>query len=262
MTEFTSYAPGTPCWVDVMSPDLGASTAFYSAVFGWTGEDRFDDEGNRVYVTLRLDGKVVAGIGGQPPGMGDAPAIWNTYVASDDVAATVAAAEAAGGSVMMPPMQVMGEGHMAIITDPGGAVISVWQAADHIGAEVANVANTWSWNELMTRDLDAALPFYAAVFGWTYDPQDMGDFVYQVIAGGESGGLGGLMPMPADVPDMVPNHWAVYFMVDDTDATAELVRANGGQVVTEPFDIPGVGRSAVFHDPLGGSFQTLQPAMG
>ena len=77
-----------------------------------------------------------------------------------------------------------------------------------------------------------------------------------------SGGLGGLMPMPADVPDMVPNHWAVYFMVDDTDATAELVRASGGQVVTEPFDIPGVGRTAVFHDPHGGSFQTLQPAMG
>ena len=262
MTEFSSYAPGTPCWVDLMSPDVDASTAFYTAVFGWTAEDRFDDEGTRVYVTLRLDGKAVAGIGGQPPGMGEMPAIWNTYVSSDDVAATVARAEAAGGSVMMPPMQVMEEGHMAIIADPTGAAISIWQPGNHFGAEIANVANTWSWNELMTRDLDAALPFYSAVFGWEYEGQDMGDFVYQVIAGGESGGLGGLMPMPPDVPDMVPNYWGVYFMVDDTDATAELVAAHGGQLVNGPMDIPGVGRNAVFHDPLGGNFQTLQPEMG
>lgn len=260
MPEFSAHAPGSPCWVDLMSPDVDASTAFYTAVFGWTADDEHDDEGTRVYVTFRRDGKVVAGLGGQPPGMGEMPPIWNTYVASDDLEATVAAATAAGGSVMMPPMQVMDAGHMAIIADPGGAAISLWKPGEHIGAEVANEPNTWSWSELMTRDLDAALPFYTAVFGWTYDSQDMGPMgAYHVIEGGEYGGWGGLMAMPPDMPDMVPNHWAVYFMAADTDATAALVTGNGGQVVQEPFDIPGVGRTAVFHDPHGGSFQTLQP---
>ena len=262
MTEFSSYAPGTPCWVDLLSPDMDASTAFYSSVFGWSSEDQFDDDGNRVYVTMKLDGKVVAGIGGQPPGAEGVPPFWNTYVAADDLDATVAAATEAGGSVHMPPMQVMDAGHMAVIADPTGAVFSVWKAGDHFGAEVANVANSWSWNELMTRDIDAALPFYSTVFGWEYEPQDMGDFTYHVIAGGENGGLGGLMTMPAEVPEMVPNHWAVYFLVADTDATAELVSGSGGQVVQPPMDIPGVGRSAVFADSIGGMFQTLQPTDG
>jgi predicted enzyme related to lactoylglutathione lyase len=259
MPEFTSHAAGSPCWVDLMSPDIDASKSFYEAVFGWTGDDEHDPEGNRVYVTFRLDGKVVAGLGGQPPGMETMPAIWNTYVCVDDPAATVAAATDAGGSVMMPPMQVMDAGHMAILADPTGATISLWKPGGHFGSELCNEPDTWSWSELMTRDVDTALTFYSAVFGWTYAPHDMGDFVYQVIEGGENDGWGGIMPMPSEVPDMVPNHWAVYFSVADTSATSAKVTAGGGQAVQEPMDIPGVGRMATFHDPHGGSFATLQP---
>jgi predicted enzyme related to lactoylglutathione lyase len=259
MPSFTSYEHGCPCWVDLMSPDVDASTAFYSGVFGWDAEDQFDNDGNRVYVMFRVDGKAVAGLGGQMPGM-EMPAIWNSYVHSDDLASTVASATEAGGSVMMPPMQVMSAGRMAIVADPTGAAISIWQPGEHQGAEIANEPNTWSWNELMTRDVDAALDFYTATFGWQYDGQDMGDLVYHVIRGGEHGGWGGIMAMPPGVPDAMPNCWVVYFRVDDTEATAEAVRAHGGNLVQGPMDIPGVGRTAVFVDPQGGSFSTLQPA--
>lgn len=97
MAEFTSHAPGTPSWADLMSPDVDASVAFYSAVFGWQAEDQFDDEGNRVYVMFSIGGKSVAGLGGQAPGMDGMPAVWNTYITTDDVAATAAEVEAAGG---------------------------------------------------------------------------------------------------------------------------------------------------------------------
>ncbi len=259
MAEFASHAAGTPSWVDLMSPDVDASKAFYQAVFGWDAEDQFDPDGNRVYTMFSLDGKSVAGLGGQPPGMGEMPAIWNTYISVDDAETCAEKVTAAGGTVMMPPMQVMESGHMAVLADPTGAAFSVWQAGEHIGAEIGNVPNTLSWNELMSRDIDTATAFYAEVFGWTYATQDMGDSPYHVIEGGENDGLGGLMAMPADVPDMVPNHWAVYFMVADTDATVALVVANGGQVVAPPMDIPGVGRMAVLHDPAGGNFSTMQP---
>lgn len=261
MPEFTSHAVGSPCWVDLMSPDVDASKSFYEAVFGWTGDDELDPEGNRVYVTFRLDGKVVAGLGGQPPGTDEMPAIWNTYVCVDDPDETVAAATEAGGSVMMPPMQVMDAGHMAIIADPTGAAISLWKPGEHFGAEVCNEPDTWSWNELMTRDVDAARAFYSAVFGWEYDSMDMGPGgMYHVIRGGEHGGWGGLMAMPAEMPDMVPDHWGVYFTVADTEATSGKVTSNGGHVVQPPMDIPGVGRMTTFHDPQSGSFATLQPA--
>ena len=71
MPVFTSHAAGTPSWVDVMSPDVDGSKAFYTTVFGWDATDELDEDGNRIYVSFTLDGKSVAGLGGQPPGMPD-----------------------------------------------------------------------------------------------------------------------------------------------------------------------------------------------
>ena len=261
MPVFTSHAIGSPSWVDLMSPDVEAAAAFYSAVFGWSVTDQHDDDGNRVYVMFQLDGQNIAGLGGQAPGMEGMPAMWNTYVAVDDVEATVAKATAAGGSVVAPPMQVMEAGHMAVIADPTGAVISLWKAGQHIGADVCNEPNSFSWNELMTRDIDTATAFYASVFGWNIVGQDMGPMgTYHVVQGGERGGWAGMMEMPAEMPEMVPDHWMVYFAVADVDTTVAAVIANGGSVVQDAMDIPGVGRMATAHDPSGGSFSLMQPA--
>jgi predicted enzyme related to lactoylglutathione lyase len=161
--------------------------------------------------------------------------------------------------VMMPPMQVMTAGEMAIFTDPTGAAISIWKAGDHIGAQIGRVANTYSWNELLTRDAETAKKFYSDVFGWTYDVGAMPDGSYNLIEGGDEG-WGGLMTMPAEMPDMVPNHWAVYFSVADVHTTVAAIKANGGQIVQEPFEIPGIGTTAGVHDPAGGNFNVLQPA--
>ena len=260
MPTFTSHAIGSPCWVDLMSPDVDASVTFYTGVFGWDAADQHDDEGNRVYVMFSLGGKTVAGLGGQAPQMAGMPAIWNNYVACDDLDGTVAAAAAAGGTVMMPPMQVMDAGAMAIISDPTGAAISLWMAGTHRGAELCNEPNTWSWTELMTRDIEAARPFYEAVFGWEIVGQDMGPMgTYWVVQGGEHGGWAGLMSMPPDVPDMVPNHWATYFATADIAETVSKIVAHGGQAVEEPFHVPGVGTMAIVHDDLGGNFSLMQP---
>lgn len=259
MAEFSSYPAGCPCWVDLMSPDVDAATAFYSDVFGWEAKPEFDDDGNRIYTQFLLGDKVVAGLGGTMPGMEGMPAIWNTYICVDDASETATAVEKAGGTVMMPAMPVMDAGHMAIVSDPSGAVVSLWQPNEHVGAGLANQANTWSWNELVTRDLDSCRSFYSEVFGWEYDGQDMPMGVYEVIKGGETG-WGGLMAMPPGMPEQVPNHWAVYFMVDNADETAKKVTAAGGQMVQEPTELPGVGRMAVAHDPHGGSFSLLEPA--
>lgn len=259
MSRRDGYEPGTPCWVDLMSPDVDASISFYTALFGWDAEDQYDDEGNRIYTNLMRGGDLVAGLGGQTPEMQGAPPMWNTYVATTDVDATSARVEAAGGTVMMPGMDVMDQGRMAIYSDPTGAVVSVWQAGVHKGADVCNEPGAWSWNELMTRDIDTATAFYADVFDWSYEPMDMPMGTYYVVKGGDEGGRGGLMAMPPGMPDAVPNHWTVYFMVDDADATIARARELGGQVVQGPDDAP-VGRLATLHDPMGGSFMILQPA--
>ncbi len=260
MPEFSSYDAGTPCWVDLMSPDVEASKAFYAGLFGWDAEDQLDEEGNYTYTMFTQGGKSVAGLGAPPPQMGEMPAVWSSYVAVEDPAAVAEKVGAAGGQVVMPPMQVMEAGEMAVFSDPTGAVFSVWKAGEHRGAEVCNEPNTFSWNELMTRDVESAKPFYADVFGWEYETMDMGPMgTYNVIAGGENGGRGGLMAMPAEVPEMVPNHWAVYFTVADLDATLAKAKELGGQITFGPMPIPGVGTTASVHDPSGGSFTVLQP---
>lgn len=257
MPDRDGYEPGTPGWIDLTTPDVAGSTAFYTQLFGWTAEER-RHEGEHIYTELSLDGKAVCGLGPQQPEMAGMPPIWATYVIVEDAAQATKAAEAAGGTVMLPPMEVMAAGHMAIFADPTGAAISVWQPGEHTGAQVVNEYNTYSWNELMTRDVDAALSFYAEVFGWTYDAMDMGPMgTYHLIRGGEEG-IGGIMAMPPMFPEQVPNHWGVYFTIEDSEAFAARVTELGGTIVSGPDDTP-VGRITVVHDPQGGSFSVMQP---
>ena len=107
--------------------------------------------------------KAVAGYGpAQSPGVW-----WSMYVSVDDAAATAGKVEASGGSTIVGPMQVMEEGSMAVFADPTGAAFSVWQPGRMTGAGVVNEPGAFSWAELMTRDLEAAVTFYESVFGWT-----------------------------------------------------------------------------------------------
>lgn len=258
MAEFSSHPHGTPCWVDLSAPDPQAAKEFYVGVFGWDVEDQTDDDGNYVYTMFSKAGKTVAGLGGQVEQMSGMPAVWNSYVAVDDADAVLEKVEPAGGKIMLPAMDVFDAGRMAVIQDPSGAAISVWQAGGHIGAEIANEPDTYSWNELVTRDLDAARPFYEKVFGWQITTMDMPTGPYHVVAGGENNGLAGMMTMPDTMPERVPNHWAVYFSVADIEATMEKIKERGGTVTFGPEEVPGVGTLGGAHDPQYGAFSLMQ----
>src|SRR6476620_1042020 len=113
MGERTSYAPGTPSWVDVSSPDIAASAAFYAGLFGWEHVDQGPDAGG--YGMFRLRGKDVAGIGPVqgPPGT---PPMWSVYCSVVDAGATLDAIRANGGGVLMGPMEVFDSGVMGVAT--------------------------------------------------------------------------------------------------------------------------------------------------
>lgn len=260
MPEMTTATPGVFNWIDLSSPDVDASVAFYGAVFGWEAEDQFDTDGEtRVYVMLTKDGRNVAGLGGQMEGMQGMPAIWHSYIATEDADKTLELVESNGGTVVAPVMDIYEDGRMAVCQAPDGAHFSIWQPKAHIGAQLVNEPDTWTWNELMTRDLDAARPFYAAVFGWTYGEMDMGaGGTYYLAQVTEDQPMGGLMAMPDEMPDQVPNHWLVYIDVADLDETLARVTAAGGSIASPPMDA-GVGTTAIIHDPHGGSFAVMQP---
>jgi predicted enzyme related to lactoylglutathione lyase len=247
MTNKTSYSPGEPIWIDLGTPDLDASIAFYGTLFGWTAEKGPEEFGG--YTNFSKDGKKVAGLmplmqEGQPP-------VWSSYICTDDADKTTALVADNGGTVHAPPMDVGTLGRMAIYTDPSAGFFGVWQPGDHLGAELIDSEGTFTWTELSTRNQAAVHPFYEAVFGWT--PQ-ISEGYTEFQLGGKS--VAGCMDMPEMVPAEVPSYWMPYFAAADPEAKAKQVAELGGTILVPLMEFPG-GTFAVVQDIHGSTFGLL-----
>jgi uncharacterized protein len=247
MAERTSYAPGTPSWVDLTTPDLQDALRFYGGLFGWEFEDAGAEAGH--YHQALLRGKRVAGVGPNPPGS-QPMAFWSTYFSATDVDQLAKAVTDAGGTVAFGPMEVGDEGRMLVGKDPAGAMFGVWEPRGHAGAQLANEHAAFSWNELIGRDLEGATRFYGAVFGLTFHelPDAPADVAYRIARIGEDV-VAGISGMGGDLPP----HWLTYFMHDDVDAGFERARELGGELVGEIVD-SSFGRYARVRDPQGAVF--------
>ncbi|WP_410569162.1 VOC family protein [Amycolatopsis sp. cmx-4-61] len=244
------WPEGTPGWVDLMVPDQAKAVAFYGGLFGWNVQRGGEDTG--FYGMAELRGRPVAGIGRTPPGQ-DIPAFWTTYLAVSDVDRTAAAITEAGGRIVMPVMEVLKEGRMAVAADPAGAVFGLWEAGHHIGTQVTAAPGTVAWNECLSRDYAAAKAFYEEVFGYGFQDISGDSFTYAVLLldGRPVGGLGAAAPE-------VPSHWSAYFWVADVDASAARVAELGGTVEGKPFDSP-YGRQLRVTDDQGVPFMLIAP---
>ena len=254
MTEMIEYAPGTPSWVDLGSPDIDASVAFYEGLFGWQIPESPNAEQTGGYRTAMAGERAVAG--GMPLMMEGQPPAWMTYVSVDDADDIAARVAEAGGTVYAPPMDVLDLGRMAVFADSTGAAFGIWQPRAHKGAGLVNEPVSLSWNELNTRDPDAAKDFYRAVFGWDGRSQDMGMGEYVTFHRPDDTGVAGMIDMRGRIPDEVPAHWMVYFAVADTDATIAKASELGATTTVGPIDIP-IGRFAVLTDPQGAHFAVI-----
>jgi predicted enzyme related to lactoylglutathione lyase len=247
----TSYEHGVPSWIDIGVSDFDASAAFYHDLFGW--EIPEGDEATGFYRSVTLDGRIVAGM--SPMQMTPGPPFWTTYVNVDRTDDVVAKVAGTGGQVLMPPMDVMDFGRMAILADPTGAAIGLWQPRSHGGAEVTNEPGSYCWSELLTDDLDAAKAFYAAVLGWEARSGE-GDMPYtEFQVGGRS--VAGMMARPPMMPAEVPNHWGVYFAVDDLAASLAKATELGATAMVGTIDTPA-GQVAPITDPTGASLDHIQ----
>jgi predicted enzyme related to lactoylglutathione lyase len=249
--EIDKYEAGVPSWIDIGTPDPQRAADFYGALFGWDAPEGPPEAGG--YRVAMVRDRAVAGIGAQQnPG----PPVWATYIAVDDADDAVAKVLTAGGHVLVPVIDVLDVGRMAVFTDPVGATFSVWQAGTHPGAELVNEPGTWSWSELLTTDVEASKAFYGDVFGWTAETHGAGATGEYTEWQVDGRSVGGMMQKPPMLPEEVPPFWAVYFAVTDTDAAVARVTELGGSVMMPPIDIEP-GRFAVVADPFGGVFNVI-----
>lgn len=243
MPERSSYAPGTPSWVDIGTPDTAASSRFYGALFGWTAAiDPRPEAGG--YGMFTIDGKNVAGVGPQQDT--SMPPYWSVYVTVADVDQTLKQAGASGGEVVAGPMDVFDAGRMGVIRDAVGSFVSIWQPNQHIGAQLVNEPGTFTWSELATTDLAKARDFYTSLFGWGVDGDGGNDAALftvdgNMVCGAHRAGDG---EFPA---------WSVWFAVEDCDASAASAAELGAATVMPPNDMD-FGRGAVLADPQGAVF--------
>ena len=163
MSERSGYIQGVPCWIDISPPNPQAEAQFYSDLFGWQIEDAMPEGSEGQYFIGRIRGGDVAGIGSAPDG--EPSTRWDTYIWVDSADEAAAKARAAGGT-STDPFDVMDAGRMAVITDPEGATLSIWQPNQHRGSKIVNEHGSVNFNVLATRDLERAKAFYGDVFGW------------------------------------------------------------------------------------------------
>jgi uncharacterized protein len=254
MTEVTKHEPGSFSWAELATSDPQAAKKFYTGLFGWSIKDNPMGE-DFVYTLLQIGGKDVAALyklmkeqaeQGVPPN-------WMCYVAVENADETAKKAKSLGGTLIAEPFDVMDYGRMAVIQDPEGAILSIWQPRTHTGVQRVEEPGTMCWCELSTRDIARAEKFYTSLFGWglkTGDPA-----YHEITRGGVP--IGGILPMTPEMKD-VPPHWGIYFMVSDCDGTVEKAKSLGGKVGVPPTDIPKTGRFAVLQDPQGAFFNVIK----
>jgi uncharacterized protein len=266
MSERDHYPHGVPCWVETLTDEPEAAQRFYGGLFGWTfaGSGSVSGDPPGEYFVARLNGADVAGIAPLPGGGEPPPPAWHTHVAVDDLTATTDRARSAGAEILLEDWDASPAGHLAVLTDPSGALLCLWQGQTRPGAARVNEASAWAMSLLSAPDPEAAATFYRSVFGWQAEPFDAGeDAPFWLFR--QPGYLGGEpeQPVPRDVVAAMTTgqgptgRWDVDFWVADAAAAAAAAPGLGGAVLAEPVESGGFRRT-VLADPRGAPFSASQ----
>ena len=253
MTVAVSTLLGRPLWYELMTTDMQAAEAFYKTVVGWTSAPF---EGSpQPYTMFSRGGNVpVAGLMTRPDEV-KAPPFWAMYVGVPALEAAAAHISRLGGRECSPVIDVPTVGRMQMMTDPQGAAFYIYEpSGTELPPEAAAEIGEASWHELMTTDAVAAMKFYNDVFGWQpSEALDMGPMGKYHMFNRPHGMIGGMMNKPPEMAH-VPPHWQIYLRVPDITAAAERVKANGGQILNGPMEVPGGDWVLNAVDPQGAAF--------
>lgn len=249
----TPANPSAFVWYDLMTPDLDAAQAFYTAVMGWGTEDWNTPDQGMPYKMWTSAGKARAGMMRFPKETGTPPH-WIAYISSANVDETVKQAKQLGAQVFHEPTDIPMVGRFAVLADPQGAAFAVFTPTADMAQGVNQTEERpfFSWHELHTTDQAKAFEFYSTLFGWEKtDTFDMGQMGTYQLYGAKGVAYGGMF----NSPGANPPHWLLYALVDDADAAAKRVTENGGKVLQGPMDVPkNAGRVAQCVDPQGVMF--------
>jgi predicted enzyme related to lactoylglutathione lyase len=181
------------------------------------------------------------------------PPNWMIYVTVSNVDDSTSKVTELGGRILAGPFDAADFGRMAVVSDPAGAIFSLWQAKSHSGVGVKSERGSFCWADLMTRDASKAQEFYSRLFHWSFEPGESG---YLHIKNGDDY-IGGIQPETMQ-HTQAPPHWLLYFMVDSCNDSTSKAQTRGARVLAPPMSVPKVGSFSVLQDPQGAVFALFE----
>ncbi len=247
-------------WHELSTTDPEGAQRFYTEIIPWGAQPWEEDPD---YTLWTNEGSPIGGVTEtrSESSSNSAQPTWLPYVCVYDVDDCSRQVKLLGGSIAMGPTETPNVGCWAIVTDPQGARIGLFEPAGAApGHGGTPHRGEFSWHELATSDYKAAFEFYRALFKWEKTSEfDMGAMgIYHMFGkGGEV--FGGMFNRR---PEMPPPHWLSYVRVDDVKLAAEKVKSRGGRLTAEPMEVPGGDWITMCVDPQGAAFALHTPKAG
>ncbi|HEY6823261.1 MAG TPA: VOC family protein [Steroidobacteraceae bacterium] len=235
-------------WHELLTNDTAGAAAFYPKVLPW----RTAPSSMPGYTIWMAGQTQIGGLMALPAEAGSTPPHWLIYVGTPNVDSTCSQAQGLGARIVKPPGDIPNVGRFAVLSDPQGATFAVFTPGSGPPPGSPPPQGGFSWHELATTDVAAALRFYGQLFGWTKGPaHEMGAMgVYQIFqhAGAQSGGMCNVQG-----PSTAPS-WLSYVHVSDSGRAVAAAKSAGGRLLHGPMEVPGGSWVAMMMDPQGGTF--------
>jgi predicted enzyme related to lactoylglutathione lyase len=184
------------------------------------------------------------------------PPHWMLYVKVDNADASAGKAAKLGAKQIVPPSDIPNVGRFAVLQDPTGAAISIFQPGQHHGFVFRESVPGLCWADLNTRDPQKAAKFYGDWLGWTFETGK--DGYRHIMNGTDREDMIGGIPAEMHAPPGTPAHWMSYFAVADCKGTAAKAAQLGASTIMPANTMPEVGTIAVLADPQGAVFALYQ----
>lgn len=254
MVKGSTALGAQPCWIDLVSTEPDKAKVFYEALFGWSAGEASPKFGG--YFMFLREGAPVAGalVNATPSARSDH---WRVHVEVGDVKATLRRAVEHGATVLEAAEPIGELGVSAVIADPSGAPLGLWEPHDFRGLEALDVVSAPRWFELRSDRYDVVVPFYRDVFEWdlrevSNEPGNR----YSTAHDGDTS-FAGILDATGHQRRTDLSAWTIYFRVADVELAVVTVLAHEGSVVRAPKDTP-FGRQAVVRDSSGVTFRVTQ----
>lgn len=229
--KIKEYKNGVFCYSELSTVEYENSKEFYKNIFDWNIKE--NNEFLEYTVFCKNDNILLGMYDSDDEQLEiDFSNTWTPFISVTDIEKTIERVVKNGGECLQESFEADNYGKAAIIKDPTGALISLWQANEYIGSELQREENTMSWCELYTTDIKTASEFYKKVFLWKAEPFKIENELYMNFKKGSSY-VAGMREIEKEI-GIKKSIWVMYIEVENCKKIYKKALKLGAKKVQDP----------------------------